>query len=118
MQLSGVIIWTNNLKRLRSFYENILNLEPNSIKENFISYKWDDVRLNLGKHSLISYESSKDPYRIMINFNVQNMDLIVSILKKNSVNFIREPEREKWGGIVATFEDPDGNIIQLLEQPR
>ncbi len=33
------------------------------------------------------------------------------------VNFDRVPEQEHWGGWVATFRDPDGNMLQLLEQP-
>ena len=37
---------------------------------------------------------------------------------KQGVQFIREPEEESWGGTVATFSDPDGNILQLLEFPK
>ena len=38
-------------------------------------------------------------------------------LTAEGVRFVRPPEREHWGGWVATFEDPDGNLLQLLEQP-
>ena len=34
------------------------------------------------------------------------------------VKFIRKPEIEKWGGKVATFEDPDKNRINLIEQKK
>jgi len=27
------------------------------------------------------------------------------------------PEREHWGGWIATLQDPDGNILQLLQLP-
>jgi catechol 2,3-dioxygenase-like lactoylglutathione lyase family enzyme len=30
------------------------------------------------------------------------------------VVFERPPEREDWGGTVATFHDPDGNTLQLF----
>jgi hypothetical protein len=33
------------------------------------------------------------------------------------VVFSRRPEREAWGGVVATFADPDGNTLQLMELP-
>ncbi len=26
-----------------------------------------------------------------------------------------KPEQESWGGWVATFKDPDGNVLQLLQ---
>ena len=31
--------------------------------------------------------------------------------------FSREPAREDWGGWVATFADPDGNVLQLMQLP-
>jgi predicted enzyme related to lactoylglutathione lyase len=38
-------------------------------------------------------------------------------LSAEGVEFIRQPEREHWGGWVATLKDPDGNVLQLLEFP-
>ena len=32
-----------------------------------------------------------------------------------SVPVHRPPERESWGGLVATLRDPDGNFVQLLQ---
>ena len=53
----------------------------------------------------------------MINFNVDNIYEEIEHLKKYDVQIIREPEKERWGGIVASFLDPDRNIIQLLQHP-
>jgi predicted enzyme related to lactoylglutathione lyase len=36
-------------------------------------------------------------------------------LAEAGVEFIRHPEQESWGGWVATFKDPDGNVLQLLQ---
>ena len=33
------------------------------------------------------------------------------------VTFTRPPEAEDWGGQVASFLDPDGNLIQLMQFP-
>jgi predicted enzyme related to lactoylglutathione lyase len=38
-------------------------------------------------------------------------------LVAQGVEFIRPPEQEHWGGWVATFKDPDGNILQMLQFP-
>lgn len=116
-ELAGVIIWTDNVTRLKDFYETILGLQPNSIKSNFVSYKWGEVKFGIGKHDSVIGESS-DQYRIMINFNVDNIQNTTRHLKQNGVTFIREPEYEHWGGQVATFRDPDRNIVQLLQQPK
>ena len=118
--LSGIIVWTDNLKDLRNFYEQVFGLIPHSVREDFISYKWitgkTEIRFSIGVHSKVQGRS-KDPFRTMINFDVADVSEISSKLKDHGTKFIREPELEHWGGIVATFEDPDGNIIQMLQQP-
>ena len=38
-------------------------------------------------------------------------------LRRGGVVFTRPPEREDWGGQVATFADPDGNVLQLMQLP-
>ena len=118
--LSGIIVWTDNLKDLRNFYEQVFGLIPHSVREDFISYKWitgkTEIRFSIGVHSKVPGRS-KDPFRTMITFDVADVSEISSKLKDHGTKFIREPELEHWGGIVATFEDPDGNIIQMLQQP-
>ena len=118
--LSGIIVWTDNLERLKKFYEQVLGLTPHSVRENFIAYKWNagkaEIRFSIGLHSRVNGRS-KDPFRAMINFDVTDINEISSRLKAHGTKFIREPELEHWGGLVATFEDPDGNIIQMLQQP-
>ena len=118
--LSGIIVWTDNLERLKKFYEQALGLTPHSVRENFIAYKWNagkvEIRFSIGFHSRVN-GGSKDPFRAMINFDVTDINEISSRLKAHGTKFIREPELEHWGGLVATFEDPDGNIIQMLQQP-
>jgi predicted enzyme related to lactoylglutathione lyase len=118
--LSGVIIWTDNLEKLASFYQGFLGLEPHSVREDFIAFQWKlngiEIRLSLGRHSSV-HHSNKDPFRCMLNFDVINIEQIANDLKSRGVKFLREPEKEHWGGWVATFEDIDGNILQLIEQP-
>ena len=118
--LSGVIIWTDNLEQLASFYQEVLGLEPHSVRENFIAFRWKidgrEIRFNIGKHSSVRGKNA-DRFRFMTNFDVDNIKQIASSLKSKGVEFLREPEREHWGGWVATFEDTDGNILQLIEQP-
>ena len=39
----------------------------------------------------------------------------VARLKAAGVAFSREPEQESWGGWIATFNDPDGNVLSLAQ---
>ena len=112
--IAGVIIWTGDLDNLLNFYQDTLGLLPHSIHPNFVSFKWENMRLGIGSHDKISGHA-KDPVRIMVNWRVSNIVKEYKKLTNRGVVFTRPPEQEHWGGWVATFSDPDGNILQLLQ---
>jgi len=53
-----------------------------------------------------------------ISFFVDDMQATYEDLKKKGVRFHLAPRKEKWGGTLANFEDPDGNQFFLLQMPR
>ena len=110
----GVTIWTDDLDKLRRFYRDILHLPVHSDHGDFLAFAWRDLRLNIGSHQLVNGPTS-DPHRVMINFGVNDIQEEYLRLISEGVQFIRKPEQEKWGGWVATFKDPDQNILQLLQ---
>ena len=114
--MNGVIIWTGDLPRLREFYCVTLGMEPYSERPYFVSFKWGGLRFAIGSHDHVSGRA-RDPHRIMVNFDVDDIHTLHQELAGRGVEFIRVPEKEHWGGSVASFLDPDGNIIQVLEQP-
>ena len=110
----GVIIWTDDLERLLGFYRDTLGLEPHSVRPHFVSFKWGDVRLGIGTHSEVSGQTT-EPYRVMVNLGVNDIREAYDSLMAKGVEFSRAPEKEHWGGWVATLSDPDGNTIQLMQ---
>lgn len=114
--LSGVIIWTDNLDNLASFYRYTLGLQPHSARPNFVSFKWDNMRLSIGFHSNVRGHTT-EPNRIMVNLGVNDIHATHQSLLAKGVRFTRPPEKEQWGGWISTFLDPDGNTLQLLQQP-
>lgn len=115
-RVNGVILWTDNLQRLSRFYTETLGLTPRSVRQNFVNYEWDEMRFSIGTHDEVGGQAA-DPFRIMINFDVLDIHAAHRALADQGVEFTRAPEREHWGGWVATLKDPDGNILQLLQQP-
>ena len=115
--LAGVILWTDDLDGMVDFYRDTLGLTPHSERPAFVSFKWGNVRLGIGSHSNVK-GASGDPYRVMVNLDVEDIHAVHNRLSHAGVEFMRPPEREHWGGWVCTFTDPDGNILQLLEQPK
>lgn len=110
----GIVIWTDKLDLMTAFYKDTLQLPVHSEKPDFVSFDFGKFRLNIGTHSKIT-GNAKDPYRVMIHLSVGDIHYWHHRLVSRKVNFIRKPEKETWGGMVATFEDPDGNLIQLLQ---
>lgn len=114
--VAGVIIWTDDLERLLAFYRDTLGLTPHSVRPGFVAFRWGEMRLSIGAHSQVTGQA-RDPYRIMINLAVNDIHKAYETLCARGVKFLRPPEKEHWGGWVSTFADPDGNILQLLQQP-
>ena len=112
----GVTLWTDDLERLFHFYHDTLGLPLHSRHQDFIAFQLGDVRFNLGLHDGVR-GAAKDPYRIMPHLGVDDIQQEHRRLVAQGVEFIRPPEQEHWGGWVATFKDPDGNILQMLQFP-
>ena len=112
--VAGVILWTENYAAMVSFYRDTLGLTPRSVKQRFANFAWGDFRLSIGLHAEV-HGRARDPLRIMINLGVDDVFAVYRRLSAAGVVFLRPPERETCGGWVATFSDPDGNTLQLLQ---
>ena len=114
--VAGIIIWTENIERLAGFYRDVLRLPVHSTQPDFVAFAFGDFRLSIGRHDKVKAEA-RDPYRVMINLSVEDIQATYKALSEHGIRFLRPPEREHWGGWMASFLDPDGNILQLLQQP-
>jgi len=116
--IAGVLIWTerDRFDAMARFYRDQLGLTPRSSKADFINFEWDGVRLSVSVHDRVT-GTSKDPFRIMINLAVDDVRAVHARLTSAGVVFVRTPETEDWGGQVASFLDPDGNLVQLFQLP-
>lgn len=114
MELTGVLISTSvtDYPAMRSFYVETLGLSPRSDRLGFVNFDFGHCRLTIAVHDRV-HGSAAEPERIMVNLAVPDAAEIVGRLPESVV--VRPPEREKWGGIVATVRDPGGNLIQFLQ---
>ena len=112
----GVIIWTDRLNVMTEFYRDVMGFPVHSVRPNFIAFEWGDMRFSIGTHEHVSGMSS-EPDRVMINLGTRDIHALHQALTAKGVEFVRPPEKEHWGGWVATLRDPDGNTLQLMQQP-
>jgi predicted enzyme related to lactoylglutathione lyase len=116
--LAGVVIWTSarRFAAMARFYANTLGLDVRTERGGFVNFELGDQRLTVTTHDEVT-GAARDPLRIMLNLEVSNIAAVHARLVASGVAFLRPPEREPWGGWVATFVDPDGNTLQLFELP-
>ena len=117
--LAGVIIYTTaeRFPEMRSFYVDVLGLDPRSDRNGFINFELGDQRLTVTVHSELAGPAT-DPLHVMVNLGCDDVRAEYAGAITRGARALRPPEQESWGGMVATLEDPDGNIVQLLQLPR
>ena len=81
-KFSGIILWTEKISNLQKFYEDLLGIEAHYVNEKFISFRWNDFKFSIGEHSNITNQINQDPYRFMINFDVNEIN---EIMKYHSI---------------------------------
>lgn len=107
-----VALYTNQLKQLRRFYMNVLELEiADSNDEYFI--------VNIGSSQLIFKQTEKDAfYHYAINIPGNQFSIIKHQLKErltlNKERGIDEVYFSSFDADSMYFEDPAGNIIELI----
>ena len=112
----SVLIWTEELQRLVPFYRDVLGLKPEMESEGFVIFQSSSgPQLALGAHSEVKGRS-RDPNRVMVDFTVDDCQAEYERLSKQGVEFVRTPSKEEDGVTIATFVDPDGNMLQLFQE--
>jgi predicted enzyme related to lactoylglutathione lyase len=109
--LHSVLIWSEDVQRLLPFYRDVLGLRPLVETDQFAVFP--AVGLRIGTHSEVS-GLARDPNRVMVNFRVEDCQAEYERLAEQGVEFIRPPSPDAIH-IVATLRDPDGNILQLMQ---
>jgi predicted enzyme related to lactoylglutathione lyase len=110
----SVILWTDDTERLVPFYRDTLGLKEQSQGGFSIFEIGGRQSLAIGQHSEVSGKT-KEPYRIMVNLTVDDIQAAYEQLKGKGVQFMRPPEQD-MGVMIATFQDPDGNTLQLFQE--
>ncbi|MCG8545895.1 MAG: VOC family protein [Alphaproteobacteria bacterium] len=49
-----------------------------------------------------------------VSLRVDDIDATYASLRDKGVIFTSPPEKQPWGGSLAHFQDPDGNVLTLL----
>ena len=97
-----------------AFYRDTVGLPQQAGMEDFALQLPQGASLGFGGHSE-THGRSKDPSRVLINLFVEDINASQAELEAKGVSFFRNKGVEYWGGIISSFEDPDGNYVQIIE---
>jgi predicted enzyme related to lactoylglutathione lyase len=114
LNLNSVMIGTKQSKALSAFYEKVLG-KPADMVDNengFFGWQVGDGFIGVLEHSEMGGKS-KDPGRVMINFETAQVKEEFERIKAIGAVVIKEPY-EMGNGWIATLADPDGNYFQLM----
>lgn len=114
LNLNSVMIGTKQAKALAAFYQKVLETPAGMVDEEqgFWGWRVGSTFLSVMDHSAMM-GSTKDPGRVMINFETPDVKSEFARIKGLGATVIKEPY-EMGGAWIATLADLDGNYFQLL----
>ena len=109
----GVTFYVSDLKRVKKFYEETLGLEKKYEYSSYVGFECGGVEVGLiPKLERGQKVSALSP---PVEFLVDDVERVYNELKQKGVKFIKELHEEPWGGRQATFTDPDGNVLEIVQ---
>ena len=116
MKLSSILLFSEDPKSLAEFYEKVLGKKVEWEDGGYYGFAVGKVYLTIGPHDKVKGKS-KEPERIMLNFDVADVRAEFERIKKDAdPKVIAKPysmgEDDKF--FIATFADIDGNFFQLM----
>jgi predicted enzyme related to lactoylglutathione lyase len=114
LNLNSVMIGTKQTQALAEFYAKVLGRPADMVDDEAGFHGWQvgSASLSILDHSEMG-GNTKDPGRIMFNFETAEVKEEFERIKSAGATVIREPY-EMGGGWIATLADPDGNYFQLV----
>jgi catechol 2,3-dioxygenase-like lactoylglutathione lyase family enzyme len=108
-----VNVFVSDLKRAVEFYRDTLGL-PLQFQEDqfgYASFAPEGIRFGVARVDAAAPESPSLLGRHTgIGWGVPDLDAVHQQLKAKGVRFTMAPTKQPWGGFMATFADPDGNL--------
>ena len=115
MQIAYVNVFVSNLDAAVEFYEQTLGLQLENADggHGYASFSTGTVRLGLAvagpdQAELVGRHTG-------VGLAVEDLEAEHARLSGKGVVFTVAPTRQPWGGFMALFADPDGNVFYLDE---
>lgn len=115
--LNAVRIFVTDISKAKDFYCDILGWQPTAIEPSgsFLLFKVGDVDLVVENvKGDIQAEQNLVGRFTGVSFTVDDIQATYQTLTDKGVEFVQKPEKQAWGGTIASFVDTDRNGITLV----
>jgi predicted enzyme related to lactoylglutathione lyase len=121
MELNTARVFVRDIAAAKLFYSSKLGLpmKADGSQHGYCVFKAGNTELVVEAVA----DDAPDEERIVVgrftglSFTVQDAGETHRRLVALGVPFTGAPEKQFWGGILATLQDPSGNELQIVQQP-
>jgi predicted enzyme related to lactoylglutathione lyase len=121
MELNTARVFVKDIDEAKLFYSNKLGLQlkADGSRYGYCVFKTGNTELVI---EAIAADASEEDKVLVgrftgLSFTVQDVIEKHSELAALGVSFTGLPEKQFWGGILATLQDPSGNELQIVQHP-
>lgn len=118
--IESILLGSENARKLADFYSKTVGLkktmefEYGDKGEKGYEFALKGGSLYITDHSEVKGKN-KNPERLLINFEVDDIEREVKRLKRGKVRVKQDIYHVEGYGLIATFVDPDGNLFQFVQ---
>ena len=125
MKLALVTIVTADLEQMRTFYQEVLQIDPQTYRGNYVEFALEAGTLALWRQSEcvafgIAPMRGAANHSVLIEFAVEDVDGEYTRLKGLQIEWVQELTTQPWGHRGFYVRDPDGNVLNfhtVVEEP-
>ncbi len=115
MKIGEVSLLTNDVRRLATFYKELLGIEYDSEDESHQFLISEETTLTVYNDGSIKNNQNQN---ICLAFTVDDIDKVYKKVLTMGARIIDEPTKRPWGAINMSFYDPDNNMIFFRSFPK
>ena len=121
MELNTARVFVHNLESAKQFYSMKLGLQliADGSQYGYCVFQAGSTELVV---ETVADDAPEEEKALVgrftgLSFTVQDVEAKHRELAARGILFTGVPERQQWGGILATLQDPSGNELQIVQHP-
>lgn len=120
MDMYAVRIFVDDLSVARRFYSHTLGLKESwaMLDVGAIGYSTGHMNLIIEEEELDGEDGHLIGRFAGVSFGVENVERAYKEFFDKGVHMAGPPVIQAWGGLLAHFRDPAGNMLTLVEAPQ